>query len=74
MEVRVLSWNVCSIRDRERLTALKDYVYQHKPTIVFIQEAFVGPLQLGERQAPSLTGYVSYAHLVRNGLLTYVHS
>ncbi|MPC16293.1 hypothetical protein E2C01_009115 [Portunus trituberculatus] len=25
-------------------------------------------------QAPSLPGYVSYAHMVRNGLLSYIHS
>ena len=56
-----------------RLTALKGYIYQHNPIVIFIQEAFVGPL-LGDRQAATLTGYVSYVHPVRNGLMTYVHS
>lgn len=73
MELRVISWNACGIRDLARLTALKAYVYKHNPTVIFIQEAFVGPL-LGERQAPPLSGYVSYVHPVRNGLITYVHS
>ena len=73
MELRVISWNACGIRDLARLAALKGYVCKHNPTVIFIQEAFVGPL-LGERQAPPLSGYVSYVHPVRNGLITYVHS
>lgn len=48
-------------------------MHSSHPDIIFIQEAFVGrPLPVGE--APSLNGYVSYVHLVRNGLVTYVHS
>ncbi|XP_076044779.1 uncharacterized protein LOC143027381 [Oratosquilla oratoria] len=73
MELRVISWNACGIRDYMRLAALKGYIYKNNPTVIFIQEAFVGPL-LGERQAPTLSGYVSYVHPVRNGLITYVHS
>ena len=73
MELHVISWNACGIRDLARLTALRGYVYRHNPTVIFIQEAFVGPL-LGERQAPPLSGYISYVHPVRNGLITYVHS
>lgn len=73
MELRVISWNACGIRDLRRLAALKGYVYKQKPSVIFIQEAFVGPLH-GERLAPPLTGYISYVHPVRNGLITYVHS
>lgn len=73
MDLRVISWNACSIRDIVRLASLRCFVYQHHPCVIFIQEAFVGPLH-GNREAPTLTGYVSYVHLVRNGLITYVHS
>lgn len=41
-------------------------------TIIFIEEAFVGPLLI--REARLLTVYVSYVHPVRNGLITYARS
>ncbi len=73
MELHIISWNVCGIRNATRFAALKAYAYQHHLCIVFIQEAFVGPL-LGDREAPPLTGYVSYVHPIRNGLISYVHA
>ncbi|MPC65203.1 hypothetical protein E2C01_059334 [Portunus trituberculatus] len=48
------------------------YVYRHHPQVVFIQEAFVGPHEF--RRPPTLSGYNSYLHLVRNGLVAYIHS
>lgn len=73
MNLHIISWNACGITNHAKLAALKGYVNGHCPDIIFIQEAFVGrPLPAGE--APSLSGYVSYVHLPRNGLVTYVHS
>ena len=73
MDLKIISWNARGIRNVATLAALKGYVYQHHPSVVFIQEAFVGPL-LGDRDAPPLNGYVSYVHPVRNGLISYVHA
>ena len=73
MELRFISWNACGIRNVARLVALREHAYQHNPTVIFIQKAFVGPL-LGDRQSPTLSSYVSYVHPIRNGLITYVHS
>ena len=73
MELHIISWNVCGVRDIARLATLKSCVYQHRPTVLFIQEAFVGH-RLGVQEAPPLTGYISYVHLVRNGLISYIHS
>ncbi|KAK7012737.1 hypothetical protein SK128_009505 [Halocaridina rubra] len=41
--------------------------------VIFIQEAFPGGAPPGE-EAPMLTGYVSYVHYTRRGLITYIHS
>ncbi|KAK3893344.1 hypothetical protein Pcinc_002898 [Petrolisthes cinctipes] len=69
----VISWNVCGITSYAKLTQLKAYVFRHHPSVIFLQEAFPGwPLATG--QAPPLSGYVPYVHLVRNGLLIYIHS
>ena len=67
-----MSWNACGITSFGKLSSLQAFVYRHHPQVIFIQEAFVG--QGENRQAPSLTGYVSYSHHVRNGLVTYIHS
>ena len=40
--------------------------------VVFLQEAFVGTPP-PRRQAPTLSGYVSYLHHAMNYLPTYVH-
>ena len=72
LQLHVISWNICSVTSPGRLAQLKAYVSQYHPNIIFLQEAFPGrPLPPG--QAPSLAGYIPYVHLVRNGLLTYVH-
>lgn len=73
MKLHIISWNACGIKSYDKLAALKGYVAVHTPDVILIQEAFVGrPAPVGE--APSLSGYVSYVHMVRNGLVTYVHS
>ena len=73
MKLHIISWNACGIKSYDKLAALKGYVVVHTPDVILIQEAFVGrPAPVGE--APSLSGYVSYVHMVRNGLVTYVHS
>ena len=73
MELRIISWNACGIRDKASFAALRGHVYHHNLTVIFIQEDFAGPL-LGDRQAPTLTGCVSYVHPIINGLIMYVHS
>ena len=71
-QINVISWNVCGVTNYAKLTQLKSYISSHHPNIIFLQEAFPGrPLNPG--QAPPLSGYMSYAHFVRNGLLTYIH-
>jgi len=72
MLLRVISWNACGIINYPKLTSLKNYAGRHRPHVIFIQEAFVGVPVPGE--APSLPGYVSYVHHVRNGLVSYIHS
>lgn len=73
VDLHVLSWNACGITNWAKLTALKGYVHHHHPDVIFIQEAFVGhALPVGE--APSLSGYVSYVHRVRHGLVAYFDS
>ena len=71
--LHIISWNACGVRDIARLATLKSYVYQHHPTVIFIREVYVGH-RLGVQEAPPLTGYISYVHLVRNGLISYIHS
>ncbi len=73
MPFHVISWNAFGIRHYSKLTALKTYVYRHHPQVIFIQEAFAGGARPGEA-APSLSGYVSYVHHARNGLIAYIHS
>lgn len=70
--VHLVSWNACGVTSFAKLASLQAYVFKHRPHVVLLQEAFVGPHD--HRQAPSLAGYVSYSHNVRNGLLTYIHS
>ena len=72
-KLHVISWNACGVTSRGKLTTLKSYVRSHHPDIVFVQEAFIG-LALHQQEAPALSGYVSYVHHVRHGLITYVHS
>lgn len=48
-------------------------MFSHSPRVIFLQEAFPGrpnPVP----QPPSLPGYVPYLHMVRDGLLSYIHS
>ncbi|MPC54157.1 hypothetical protein E2C01_048065 [Portunus trituberculatus] len=72
LQLHVLSWNICSVTSPGRLAQLKGYIYKNQPNIIFLQEVFSGrPLPTG--QAPPLAGYIPYVHLVRNGLLTYIH-
>ncbi|KAK3893651.1 hypothetical protein Pcinc_002564 [Petrolisthes cinctipes] len=69
----VISWNVRGITSYAKLTQLKAYIFRHHPSVIFLQKAFPGrPLTAG--QAPPLSGYVPYVHLVRNDLLTYINS
>ena len=71
--LNVLSWNICGVTMFDKQMQLKAYVFSHHPDVIFLQEAFPGrpdPVP----QAPPLPGYVSYIHLVRNGLLSYIHS
>ncbi|MPC19375.1 hypothetical protein E2C01_012288 [Portunus trituberculatus] len=56
----------------DKLAALQAYVLHYHPQVFFIQEAFIGDRD--HPDAPSLPGYVSYVHKVRNGLLIYMHS
>lgn len=63
VRLHVISWNACGIKNWAKLTALKGYIYK----------AFVGNA-LPRKEAPSLSGYVSYVHRVRHGLVTYIHS
>ena len=73
MQLHILSWNICGVTSPAKLVQLKGYVICHRPDVIFLQEAFPGrPLPVG--QAPSLSGYIPYVHMVRNGLLTYIHS
>ena len=73
MTLHIISWNVFGLRHHNKLTALKTYVHRHHPHVIFIQEAFPGGAQQGE-EVPALSGYTSYAHHARNGLVAYVHS
>lgn len=73
VKLHVTSWNACGITNWAKLTALKGYIHNHRPDVIFIQEAFVGNA-LPREEAPSLSGYVSYVHRVRHGLVTYIHS
>lgn len=73
VQLHVISWNACGITNWAKLTALKGYLQSHHPDLIFIQEAFVGNA-LPMEAAPSLSGYVSYIHRVRHGLVTYIHS
>ena len=67
-------WNACGFMCCLKRSALKGYVHQHQPDIIFLQEAFVG-LPVAQRgAAPSLNDYTSYVHHFRNGLITYAHS
>ena len=73
MQLHVISWNAFGLRHNSKLTALKTYVSRHRPQVIFIQEAFPGGVVPGEA-VPALSGYSSYAHYVRNGLVAYLHS
>ena len=73
VKLHIISWNACGITNWAKLTALKAYVRSHQPDVIFIQEAFVGNA-LPQGEAPSLSGYISYVHRVRHGLITYIHS
>ncbi|KAK7082031.1 hypothetical protein SK128_026744 [Halocaridina rubra] len=47
---------------------------KRKKDVIVIQEASVGhPISRGGK-APSLRSYISYAHLVQNGPITYIYS
>lgn len=74
IQLHVLSWNACGITHCLKQSALKGYVYQHHPDLIFIQEAFVGHPVAQWGPAPPLSGYTPYVHHARNGLITYVHS
>ncbi|XP_064110238.1 uncharacterized protein LOC135218023 [Macrobrachium nipponense] len=71
VKLNIISWNACGITNWAKLSALKGIVHSHHPDVILIQETFVGNAQPRE-EAPSLTGYVSYVHLVRHGLITYI--
>lgn len=71
--LHVRSWNACGVTTVAKLTALQAYVYRYYPQVIFIQEAFVGGPRIN-RNAPILTGCVSYTQQVRNGLVSYIHS
>lgn len=73
MQLHVISWNACGITHWLKLSALKGYVYHHHPDLIFIQEAYVARSIAMGGEAPSLSGYISYVHLARNGIITYVH-
>ena len=73
VQLHVISWNACGVTNWAKITALKGYVHSYHPDVIFIQEAFVGNA-LPREEAPSLSGYVSYVHRVRHGLITYIHS
>ena len=51
----------------------KAYVYRHHPHVIYIHEAFLGGV-LQREAAPSLSGYTTYVHHARNGLIAYIHS
>lgn len=57
-----------------QFAALLGCVYRHHPNVISIQGAFVIGRPLLRVVAPSLSGYVFYGHLIRNGLVSYVHS
>ena len=70
-QLHVLSWNVCDITHCLKQSTLKDYVHQHHPDFIFIQEAFVGFPTARGRTAPLLNCYTPYVHYAWNGLITY---
>ncbi|KAG0728250.1 hypothetical protein GWK47_032886 [Chionoecetes opilio] len=56
-----------------RNTNVRAYVFRHHPQVIFIQEAFPGGA-LPEDTSPSLSGYISYVHQARNGLIANINS
>ena len=70
--LHIVSWNACGVTSFDKQAALQAYVLRHHPQVVFIQEAFIG--HRDRPDAPSLPGYVSYVHRVRNSLISYLHS
>ena len=68
----MLSHGMPSESDYSKLTARKAYVHRHHPHAIFIQEASLGDVMQREA-APSLSGYTTYVHHVRNGLIVYIH-
>ena len=73
VKLHVISWNACGVTNWAKRTALKRYAHSQRPDVIFIQEAFVGNA-LPRGEAPSLSGYISYVHRVRHGLVAYIHS
>ncbi|MPC35436.1 hypothetical protein E2C01_028858 [Portunus trituberculatus] len=63
LPLHIISWT-----SFDKRATLEAYELRHHPQI----EAFV--VHLHHAVAPALSGYVSYIHHVRNGLLTYAHS